>query len=73
MSIIMKPVKSSNVEAIGYNSDKQEFHVKYLGGKTSVYRDVPADTAAAVHEAESTGKAVHAHLKGKFSHSYKED
>lgn len=33
----MNPVKSSNIESVGYNPEEQELHVKFKSGKTFAY------------------------------------
>lgn len=55
--IAMKPVTSSNIEAVGYDKDKQELHVSFKGSGTYVYAGVPQAKHTALMGAESVGKA----------------
>ena len=62
--IAMKPIKSSNIEAVGYDKDKQELHVQFGGtGKTYVYEGVPQAKHTALLGAESIGSFFHTHIK----------
>ena len=40
----MNYVDSSNIEAIGYDTDAQELHVRFLSGATYIYHGVPQET-----------------------------
>lgn len=63
----MKDVKgSSNIEAVGHKDGV--LTVKFKGGGTYEYADVPADLHDKMIAAESAGKFFHAHVKGKFNH-----
>lgn len=42
MTIEMKPVESSNIQAIGHDPDASELHVTFKSGATYVYSDVDA-------------------------------
>jgi hypothetical protein len=72
--IEMRSVYSSHVDEIGYDPDTEELHVKYDTGKTAVYEGVPMTVAAAVgavgQSPPSIGKALHAHVRGKYGHRY---
>lgn len=62
MTVTMAPVKSSNIEAIGYDPASRELHVKFKSGGY-VYADVAPDKHAALMKAESKGKHVHEHIR----------
>lgn len=63
----MRPVTSSNVEAVGYDPASKTMHVRFKGGGTYAHRDVgPAEHRALV-TAKSPGKHYHAHFKGKHT------
>lgn len=58
-------VKSSNIEAIGHDVDKNELHVKFRSGATHVYSDVSVADHAALVGAESIGSHFHKHVRSK--------
>lgn len=66
----MRSVFSSNVQAIGYDPDTQQFHVAWKSGKTSVYTQVDPAAANDVMTAPSIGQAINATLKGRYGHRY---
>jgi hypothetical protein len=70
MTIVhMKPVKSSSVSRVGYDATTQTLAIHFSGSqKTYHYADVPQSVVDDMHRAESIGKFVGAHIKGKFSH-----
>lgn len=61
--IAMKPIKSSNIEAVGYDKEKQELHVTFKGSGTYVYANVPQAKHTALLGAESVGSFFHTHIK----------
>lgn len=64
----MKPVKSSNVESVGYDSETKTLGVKFKNNpKVYEYPGVPADTHAALMAAESVGSYFARNIKGKFA------
>jgi hypothetical protein len=64
----MKPVKSSNVEAIGHNPHTLELHVRFKNGGHYVYQGVLPEHHLTLLQAESIGKHIAAHIKGKYNH-----
>ena len=48
----MTEVESSHIEAIGYDSGVQQVRVRFKGGATYVYYDVPANIANNFIEAD---------------------
>lgn len=62
----MKKVQSSIINEIGYDSETEILTIKFNGGKTYVYKNVPKEKALAVMESESIGKAFHAEIKGQY-------
>lgn len=67
---ILKPVQSSNVAAIGHDTESGDFLVQWKDGRVSCYGKVPAETAAKVLTADSVGKAVRSILAINFDHRY---
>ncbi len=64
----LKPVKSSNIAAVGYDPDDQTLHVKFKeSGAVYTYADVPADDHEALMGADSIGKHFHANIRSKFN------
>lgn len=62
----MTPVKSSNVESCGYDTGAKALFVKFHGGNTFKYANVPQDIYENLTGAESVGKYFAAHIKGKY-------
>jgi hypothetical protein len=59
---------SSNVEAMKYDPDKGELHVKFKTGGTYIYEAVPPDVAEDMYHAPSAGRFVQENLKGQYQH-----
>ena len=66
----LSPVKSSNIDAVGYDKDKKELHVSFKGSGRYVFEGVPAEKHDSLIGAPSVGKyfsdnirAVHAGRK----------
>ena len=70
MPPVMQNVYSSNVQAISHDPDKQELHVQWQGGKTSVYSGVPANVAQEISTSWSVGKAIREQIIPNYSHKY---
>lgn len=63
----MVSVKSSNVQAVGYDGARNELHVQYKSGGHYVYVGVRADLYQRALGAESVGSFLHKHVKGKYA------
>lgn len=59
----MTPVKSSNIESVGYDDITKRLDVKFKGGKTFCYADVTRDEHAQLMAADSVGKHFSAFIK----------
>lgn len=70
MPVQMRDVYSSHVDSIGHDPDTQELVVKWNGGKTSVYSNVPAEKAQAAMSAWSVGKFVKSEIIPNHPHRY---
>lgn len=57
-------VDSSNVEAIGYDSETGELHVQFLSGGYYIYHDVPAELFEELKRAPSIGSFLNREIKG---------
>lgn len=52
----MKPVKSSQIEAVGYDAATRTLAIQFKGGAVYHYDDVPKDIHDGFEKAESVGK-----------------
>jgi hypothetical protein len=64
----MKPVQSSNIEAVGYDPDTQTLAVQFNGGGVYHYAGVSAEAHKALVEAPSVGGHFHQHIRGVHQH-----
>lgn len=62
----LKPVKSSNLKAAGYDQDTSEMQVEFHGGGLYAYDAVPLDVYREFTEAHSAGKYFHAKIKDVY-------
>lgn len=62
-------VDSSNIEAIGYDPDRQELHVRFLkSGATYVYYNVEEWVYNEFMAADSKGKYYNTNIKGHYDY-----
>lgn len=61
----MAPVKSSNISAIGYDSDASRLYVQFKNGGSYVYHGIEPAQHAELIKAKSVGSHLHAHVKPK--------
>lgn len=63
----MQYVDSSNIEAIGYDSDNQELHVRFLkSGETYVYYGVDEWVFQEFLQADSKGRYLNANIRDSY-------
>ena len=67
MNELLKNVKSSNIEQIGYNEGLETLYVKYKSGKVYAYDKVPKQIYEGLEKAESKGSYMNSQIKNKFS------
>jgi hypothetical protein len=67
--MILKPIKSSLIESIGYDNAAQALHVKFKNGKHYVYFETTQALYDDFDKSESQGKFFGEHIRGKFKHS----
>lgn len=67
-SFQMQPVKSSNIDSVGYDPATQELHVLFTGGSRYRYSGVPPDAHEAFMGSASKGGHFAANIRGKFAH-----
>jgi hypothetical protein len=61
-----KPVRSSNVRAVGYDSGTLE--VEFSDGSVYRYQDVPEKVHKGLMRASSIGSYLAMNIKGKYKH-----
>lgn len=66
MTIKMLPVKSSQVESIGYDPMTRTLAINYKSGSLYHYHEVPTVVFTDMQKAESVGKFIHANIKLKY-------
>ena len=65
----MQFVDSSNIEAIGYDPEARELHVRFLkSGDTYVYSDVDQAVFDELMQAESKGSYLNRRIKGNYQY-----
>lgn len=62
----MTPVDSSNLQAVGYDADSRELHVRFLNNDTYVYSDVPEELHQELLRAPSKGSFLNRAIKGTY-------
>jgi hypothetical protein len=68
-AIPMNDIKSSQVEASGYDSLSRTLSVKFRSGATYHYHDVDPLSADKLIKAESFGKHLQTHIVGKHKYT----
>lgn len=64
----MTGVKSTNIEAVGYQPESRAMHVRFKKGGLYKYEDVAPHTHAALMSADSPGKHFAQNILGKYVH-----
>lgn len=67
MPIEMKPVKSSNIQAIGYDAKDKVMHIAFTSGKTYAYHGVTPEQHGEFLHADSIGSHFARHIRPRFS------
>lgn len=62
----MNTVKSSNIEAVGFDPETQRMTVQFKNGNTYDYDNVPQKVHDELVGAESVGRAFNSTIRGKF-------
>lgn len=65
-----RPVRSSNIASIGYDSNTNTLEVEFLNGAVYQYYGVPKAVYEGLMNASSHGSFLAAHIKGRYQ--YKE-
>jgi hypothetical protein len=64
----MIPVKSSNVESMGYDISTFILRIKFLSGRLYEYSNVPLAVFHGLQAAESKGKYVNQNIVKKYAY-----
>lgn len=62
----MQPVSSSNIAAVGYDSDNQTVYVQFLNGSTYAYKGVPEHEFENLRTAPSVGSYINRNYKNVY-------
>lgn len=62
----MQFVTSSNVEAVGYDAEQSELHVRFLNGRTYVYYDVEEYVYSEMVSGVSVGTFLNQKIKPNY-------
>jgi hypothetical protein len=65
-AVVMQPVESSNIKAVGYCQPTRDLFVTFKDGNTYMHKEVPQDIYDNMIDADSVGSFYHANVKGKF-------
>lgn len=60
------PVSSSNIAAIGYDSESGVLEVEFTNGAVYSYSGVPLGEYEGLMNSDSKGKYLHANIKGRY-------
>lgn len=59
-------VDSSNIEAIGYDEDAEELHVRFVGGQYYIYHEVPRNIFDDLMNASSKGSFLNREVRNVY-------
>jgi len=59
-------VDSSNIEAIGYDGDSQELHIRFLSSASYIYHGVPRQVFDELVNAPSKGSFLNREVKNVY-------
>jgi len=65
-AIAMQPVKSSNLQAVGYDEASSTLAVQFKNGTTYRYRGVPAEVFQQLLTAASAGSFFSSSIRGQY-------
>jgi hypothetical protein len=63
------PVKSSNIESIGYHTESSTLHVHFKGGGHYIYHNVKPAVYEGFLKSESKGKYLSDNIKRHYHHT----
>ncbi len=59
-------VKSSMIEAVGYDKDKQVMEIVFKDGEVYLFKNVPFSEYVGLMRAESKGRYMHTNIIGSY-------
>lgn len=62
----MQPVSSSNIAAVGYDTENQMVYVQFLNGSTYTYKGVPEHEFENLRTASSVGSYLNRNYKNVY-------
>lgn len=62
----MQPVSSSNIAAVGYDSENQVAYVQFINGSTYAYKGVPEHEFESLRTASSVGSYLNRNYKNIY-------
>ena len=65
----MQYVESSNIQAVGYDEDKEILVLDFNSGTTYQYENVPVGVYQGLMDAESIGKYFHKNIRSVYEYS----
>jgi hypothetical protein len=63
------PVKSSNIESIGYHHETSTLHVHFKNGGHFLYHNVSPAVYQGLLKSDSKGKYLHQNIKRNYRHT----
>lgn len=66
--IALQPLPSSSIAAAGYDREHNALRLRYVGGATYDYLDVPPEVFNDLLNAPSKGQFVNGHIKPRFAY-----
>ena len=63
----MFPVKSSNIDAVGYDGAEAKLRLKFKNGRSYEYYPVPKEVLQGLMNAHSKGKYAHENIFPRYS------
>ena len=67
LGMVLKPVKSSNLQKVGYDPASQKLVVQFRNGAFYEYKNVPSETYDSMMRAPSVGKYFSEFVRNRFS------
>jgi len=71
--IEMHEVESSNIAAVGYDSETETLQIRFHSGKTYQFYGVPDNLFEGLLTAESVGKYFAANVRGQYEYKKLDD
>jgi len=70
--IILNRIKSSNIDAIGYDNENKELYIMYRGISLYKYYPINEELYKKLEEAESKGKFLHKFIKYNAAYKFEQ-